>query len=249
VPTPTRGAGGHRRYQQQDVDLVLEVVRQRAGGLSMQVAVDRARSHQDRAEPSVFAGLHRRYPELRVQQLRKPTLLALCHAIEDECCAQAEQPLLFASFQRTAFYRGAKRRWAELGRTALTAIVFADFDRSRRLRHRPEEVRIPFDAPLNREWVLVCDAADYPGCVVAWEPPGNVGEDSARRFEAVWSVNPRVVRHAARICASLSEEFRPGTAYPEWGRLQNEPPEPTVETRRAGGVLDRMLTYLSAADG
>ncbi len=44
----------------------------------------------------------------------KRTLIALSHAIEDECAARAERPLLFGSFQRERFYRDSEPRWREL---------------------------------------------------------------------------------------------------------------------------------------
>ncbi|HYO41541.1 MAG TPA: DICT sensory domain-containing protein [Nocardioidaceae bacterium] len=245
LPVPRREAGGHRRYGLDAVELVREAARQRAGGLSMPMAVERAKNLLDQPEQSVFAGVRRRHAELRIQLLRKPAVLALCRAIEDECCAQAERPLLFASFQQERFYRASERRWAELGRTASSTVVFADFDRARVVRPGKLEVAVPFDAPLNREWALVCDSPDYPGCVVGWERPESSGvPDRARRFEVFWSVDARVVRHAARIFASLADRYGEGLT-PAWPQLEDTPPEASSATRRASGVLDRMLAYLS----
>jgi DICT domain-containing protein len=245
IPSSSRGAGGHRRYDGAAVDLVLEVVRQRASGLSMAMAVDRAKDLIGQPETSVFAAVSRRFPDLRVQRLRKPALLALCRAIEDECCASADRPLLFASFQREKFYRASEVRWRELSRTARSAIVFADFPSSSPTVTYPLEVAVPFDAPLNREWVLVCDAPDQPGCVVGWEPAGQAEtRDRERHFEALWSVDARVVRHAARVCAGLSRLYRPGTPS-LLEQLEATPPEASPELRRASAVLDRMLGYLS----
>jgi DICT domain-containing protein len=250
VPSPARGTGGHRRYGTDDVDLVLETLRHRASGLSMPVAVERARSNVATAESSVFAGLRRRHPQLTVQVLRKPTLLALCRAIEDECCAQADAPLLFATFQREHFYRASERRWRDLSRTARSAYVFADFVRPAREDEVPVEVEVPGDASVNREWILVCDAQDYPGCVVGWERPGQADrQDRRREFETLWSVDPAVVRDAARVCAGLVEQYRPGEPFPLWGALEDTPPQASLETRRASRVFDRLLAYLSAGSG
>ena len=68
--------------------------------------------------------------------------------------------------------------------------------------------------------------------------------DGARRFETFWSVDARVVRHAARICAQLGRQY--GAETPMWPQLDETPPEASEATRRASGVLDRMLGYLSA---
>ena len=47
-PQPSRLPGGHRRYARSDVDAVLEVLRHRRGGLSLEAAV-----HRVAAEPLV----------------------------------------------------------------------------------------------------------------------------------------------------------------------------------------------------
>jgi DNA-binding transcriptional MerR regulator len=244
VPTPHRVPSGHRRYSLDDVALVLETLRHRDRGLSMPHAVEQARSQLQQVEPSVFAGLRDRHPDLRVQELRKPAVLALCRAIEDECAARADRPVLFGAFQRTRFYGASKDRWRELSRTALSAVVFADFPTAPTdAGPGPKEVAVPVDSPMNREWVLVCDSVDYPGVVVGWERPEEAGR--GRGFETLWSVEPRVVRDAARICAALAEDFSPGYRFPHWPELDGTPPAASPETRRASGVLDRMLHYLA----
>jgi MerR family transcriptional regulator, light-induced transcriptional regulator len=216
----------------------------------MPLAVERARAHLQRTETSVFAGVRRRHLDLRVQVLAKPVLLALCRAMEDECCAEAEEPLLFGAFQRTGFYDESRSRWRELARSARSTTVFADFDVPDDAAAGPPgeavEVSVPYDSPLNREWVLVCDSGDRPGCLVGWERPEH-DPDGPRRFETFWSVDASVVRDAARICARLSEDYRPGTVFAFWDDLEATPPPASVEIRRASAVLDRMVAYLSAA--
>jgi DICT domain-containing protein len=253
---PHRADSGHRRYDATSVSLVLEVQRHRAAGLGMASAAGRALASTGRHEASVFAGVRRLQPHLRTQLLRKPAVLALSRAIEDECCAQADRPLVFAAFQRERYYRTAQQRWQELSRTARSTVVFADFDgdpaQSATDRSpaatagAPLEVPVPFHAPMNREWVLVCDSEDYPGCVVGWEPPDSGSRpDAHRSFETFWSVEPRVVRDAARICAGLAAAYAPSAGL-DWPELRDTPPEASSTTRRGSGVLDRMLGYLAA---
>lgn len=231
-----------------------EIARHRASGLSMPLAIQRAVGNVKRNESSVFAGLRRSHPGMVPQLMRKPALLALTRAIEDECCAQAERPWLFACFQRERFYRKSESRWVELSRTARTAIVFADFTQPAPHTHQPLEVSVPYEAPINREWVLVCDSPDRPACVVGWERPGkstgtdnDTSTDAARRFETLWTVDPRAVRDAARICAALSEEFRPRHPQARWDELAETPPNPSPDLRRASGLLNRTVRYLTAS--
>lgn len=247
-PRPHRAAGGHRRYRRSDIDLIEAVMRLRSSGISLPTAISQATSAAE-AELSVFAGLRRRNPELIPQVLRKMTLLALTRAIEDECCARAEQPVLFASFQRECFYRRSESRWKELARTSRLVVVFADFS-GPDLPPRtgtPIRVPLPADAPARREWTLVCDSPAYPACVSGWEFPGQPESgDAGRRFEVIWSADPQVVRSAANICTQLARSAHPGLG-PLLSALPSEPPPPaSADLRRAAGLLSRMTGYLEA---
>ena len=186
-PSPERLASGHRRYVESDAELVRQVMRERGAGLSLAAAISRARESAADSQPSIFAGLRRRRPELQATVLRKPLLLALSRAIEDESCARAERALLFGAFQRERFYRQSEHRWRELARTAELAVVFADFARPRRPARGPIELPIDTAAPLNREWAIVCEAratrsawrgSSYPG-----EPPTRSGARVRRDLE------------------------------------------------------------------
>jgi DICT domain-containing protein len=252
-PQPHRLAGGHRRYDQGDIGLIEAVIRLRAAGMSLHAAIGQATS-AGQPELSVFAGLRRRHPALIPQVLRKVTLLALTRAIEDECCARAERPVLFAAFQRQRFFHQSQRRWNELARTARVVVVFADFGESaaeNRPPRGPAPVRVPLpaDAPARREWTLVCDSPDYPACVTGWEFPGQPqAGDASRRFEVIWSVDPQVVRDAAVICTQLARSAHPGLG-PLLDALPSEPPAPaSADLRRATGLLIRMTGYLEKAE-
>lgn len=109
----------------------------------------------------------------------------------------------------------------------------------------PLKVPVPADAPLRREWLLVCDAPDYPACLTGWEHPGQKARaDSERRFETLWTVDPRAVRDAAGICAQLTHEFLPGLERPLTDMSAGAPTEASADLRRAAGLLNRMVGYL-----
>jgi DICT domain-containing protein len=253
LPRPQRSPSGQRRYTEADCDLLTEVLRRRAAGLSLSAAMAQATASAGvgdgaGAEPSIFAGIRRRYPALRVHVLTKTSLLAVTRAIEDECGARAQRPVLFGSFQRQRFFRASAPRWADLARIAEQTVVFADFGRSRLRPGRVAEVAIPGDAPLGREWALVCDAPDTPACVAAWERPGQDRcRDRDRMFEVLWSVDPQVVRGAARIGAGLAATAIPQLAQRLAGRLSAEPAPSSADLRRASGLIERTLDYLAAA--
>jgi len=182
--------------------------------------------------------------------LSKATLAALSHAIEDECCARAAVPLLFGGFQRAQFLRHSQDRWAELARTARAAVVFAHSASPAPVAPGVlTEVRLPDDAPLNREWFLVCDAADLPAFLAAVElPRERPVPDGRRTFETLWSVDPQVVRTASRAAAALADDYRPdwrpaGRPLPE----TDDPAPASNDLARAAALFDRMLGYVEAS--
>jgi DICT domain-containing protein len=249
LPRPQRSPSGQRRYREADCDLLADVLRRRAGGLSLSAAMAQATASIGAGtEQSIFAGIRRHHPGLRVHVLNKTVLLAVTWAIEDECGARAQRPILLGSFQRQRFYRAAAPRWADLARGAEQTVVFADFGRSR-LRAGPvAEIAVADDAPMRREWALICDAPDTPACVAAWERPGqDQCRDQDRIFEVLWSVDPQVVRGAARIGAGLAAAAIPEMPDRLAARLRGEPGPSSADLRRASGLLERTLDYLAAA--
>ena len=246
-PQPSRLAGGHRRYGEPDVTAVLEVLRHRDSGFALEAAVRRATTTSLHFR-SVHAELRRQHPELTPQLLSKSSLVAMSQAIEDECCARADEPVLFGGFQRDAFLRQSYARWVELARTAHAAVIFTDLATPPPPRRGlPIEVPLPAEAPLTREWIVVCDAPDLPACMAAIERPGQEAQhDSRRRFEVVWSVDPRAVRHASRVAATLADVYRPEWRTTDLTALDGEPSSASADVRRATELLNRMLSYLDA---
>jgi len=244
-PVPHRLPSGHRRYEEAQVDLVRQVARDRDSGLSLKAAIERVRRATAPPEESIFAGLRRRRPDLVPYTLPKRTLIGLSHAIEDECAARAERPVLFGSFQRERFYRDAEPRWRELARTAEIAIVFADFPKRREPKGAPIEVPIDRSDPLGREWSLVCDAPEYAACLSAWEPPGQGGvRDRDRQLETIWCVEPAVVREAARISKGIAARSAPDLVAPIEHRLDATPPPSGEEFRLVSALTNRMVAYV-----
>jgi MerR family transcriptional regulator, light-induced transcriptional regulator len=244
-PTPVRLASGHRRYSERDLQAVQRVVAERAAGITLQVAIERARQPAAPA-PSLFAWLRQTHPELDSQPLTRPAMLALSNAIEDESLSWAERPLLFASFQRERAYREQEARWRELARGAELACVFAGFASVRRPSGGPAEVPVAMVSPLLREWAVVCDAPGYGVCLAGWEkPPGLRDRVPASSFEALWSVEPEIVRGAARVCAALAVDEL-GELPAEARRRLDEPAMQLThrQLKFAGAIANRAFSYL-----
>lgn len=245
-PVPARLPGGHRRYSERDVELVREVTRHRDEGLSLAAAILRATAAPASRPASIFAGLHERRPDLHPIVLRKPALLELTRAIEDEHCAQASGGTLIGSFQTARFYRQSELRWIELARTARIAVALADFETVRHEPGAPYEVPINREHPLAREWAIVFRAPAASACMAAWEIPAvRAVPDAERRFEVVWSPEPEIAQAAVEVAGELV-----GALAPEIGSLLletlDQPIEPsTRDLRSASALAHRMLAYLA----
>ena len=203
-PTPRREPSGHRRYDRGDVERIRSVVRERGRGLSLGVAIERVTA-EPAGPPSLFAPLRERRPDLLPVSIRKPQMLHLSRAVEEESAARAERALMIGAFQRPEFYRSSEDRWRRLARGAGLTFVLASFDRARAPQGAPVEVPIATDEPVADEWAVICLAPGYSACLVGWETVGAAGlADDQRAFDALLSVEPAVVREVAGAAIAIA---------------------------------------------
>lgn len=246
-PAPARLGGGHRRYDERDVELVRAVVRGRDEGLSLGAAIERALAADMPAPASIFAGLARRRPDLQSMTLGKPALLALSRAIEDDHLAAARSGVLVGSFQTARFYRQSERRWREFSRNARVAVALADFKRLHHPARGPVQVPVRRDHPLAREWAVVMHAPGASACLAGWEIPAPSEQaDADRRFEVLWSPEPEVVLDALATATELIAPLAPDVAGAlESAQLQAVAPS-SPELRAAVKQAHRMVAYIGA---
>jgi DICT domain-containing protein len=244
-PEPARTAAGYRVYTEQDVVALRRVVAYRTRGLSVPAALERARSLDGATDrPSIFAALAAGDAPVRPQKLRRPTLIALSRAIEEEAMARAAGPVVIGAFQDEANYRAVEHRYRRLAHVADAVGVFATFP-SMRFGDEDEPAEIPISASdaLGHEWAVIVDAPGYAACLVGWETPARSGE---RVFEAVWTMDAPVVRRAAQVGAAIAAR-----SAPEWSErllaiLADRPL--AVESPAPGltALTNRMIGYLDA---
>ena len=244
-PQPRRASSGHRRYSAQDLARVRAVLRGRARGLSLHAAIELAHDLGDEQAPSVYASLRSRYPQLEPQLLSKRAMVWMSRAVEDECLARAERPVLFGCFQRDRFYRASESRWRELSRTAERAVVLADFRRARRPKNGPIEVPIDGSDPLAREWAIVCESPSFGAVLAGWERPREPAGE--RRFEAAWTIEAPAVRLAAQVCLRLATAAAPELLDGLDDRLDSAPVAREHELRSAIQLSTRMVQYATAS--
>ena len=98
-----------------------------------------------------------------------------------------------------------------------------------------------------REWAVVCDSPTFTACVAGWERPGL--EIGVRRFEAIWTVEPKLVRHASRACVELLGRSAPELARTISVRLEAQPIRGSDDLRNATIVTNRVVGYLDQLVG
>ena len=183
---------------------------------------------------------------MRPQRLRKPTLIAISRAIEEEALARAAGPVVIGAFQSERNYRAVEHRYRRLAHVADAVGVFATFDevqdrQRRRARRDPGRTT---DA-LGHEWAVIVDAPGYAACLVGWEPPDSTPRE--RVFEAVWTMDPSVVRRAAQVGAALARVQRARVVGAAASIARRPPARRRVADPGLTALTNRMLGYLDGA--
>jgi MerR family transcriptional regulator, light-induced transcriptional regulator len=245
-PEPQRLPSGYRRYTPEDVETLRRVQAYRRRGLSVSAAIARAREAGGASDrPSLYAAVAAAEHGARAQVLRKRTLESLSRAIEHETLALAAAPVLVGAFQRERFYRPIEARWRRLAAHADAAVVFADFPAERHPDGGPDELPIDPDDALGNEWALVVDAPGFAASLVAWEQPRpGGGPEGERRFEALWTLDPRAARRACRTAARMAAAIDPATGERLEALLADRPLALEQPVPSLTALANRVVAYL-----
>jgi MerR family transcriptional regulator, light-induced transcriptional regulator len=242
APAPRRTSAGYRRYSEDDVDLLRRVVALRADGLSVPAALERAGEATGTYRASLFGAILDE--PVRPQSLSQAALLGISRAIEDETLARGAGPVIIAAFQRERHYRAAEHRYRRLAGGADACAVFADFDAPGGGEGEPLRVPIlPRDA-LGNEWAVIVDAPGYATCLLGWETPRRAGGE--RRFEALWTLDPVVVRRAALAGAAIAGERAPAVGERLEALLRDRPLALESPSPGLTALTNRIVNYLDA---
>jgi DICT domain-containing protein len=255
-PTPSRTPAGYRLYTEADIESIRAVVALRRRGLSIPVAVERARTQPREgvdvgegdvdSHPSIYAAVTAIDPTAHPRVLRRSTLAAMSHAIEDELLSRGARGIVIGAFQREAFYARVAHRYDQIALRSDAAIVFADFPEPLARPERPSQVPIaPTDA-LGNEWAVVVDSPGYAACLLAWERP-NRSPGGERMFESVFSLDPRAARRACGVAAVLAHRQDPAIGQQLAGLLEGRPLATEPPASHLTSLTNRMIGYLDDA--
>ena len=164
--------------------------------------------------------------------------------------ARAAAPVVIGAFQRERHYRAVEHRYRAMARTADAVVAFADFERLEESAGAPIEVPLEASDALGNEWAVVVDAPGYCACLLAWEQPRPAGArvpDRERTFEAMLTFDPRMVRRAAQIGASLARRADEALGDRVEGLLAERPLAMEHPSPGLTSVTNRIVGYLDAA--
>ena len=251
-PEPKRSESGYRNYSDLDVDRIRSVVAYRDRGLSVPASIERALATRSPLESSIYAAVATAEGAPKPQVLRKSTLHALSRAMEHEALAQGTKSICFGAFQHEGFYRPVEQRYRQIARTADATVVFADFKKvTDSGKGKPIEVPIGANDALGNEWIVIVDSPGYSACLLAWEQPGENGRggprDSQRRFESLWTVDPKIVRRAAEVAAKLAARNHEALGERLEDMLAARPLNAENQTAALTALTNRIVAYVEAA--
>ena len=249
VPVPRRAESGYRMYSPEDVELLRRAVDLRARGMSVPAALERARSLAAPTDrPSLYGAIATGDAPVAPQLLRKRSLIAISHAIEDETLARAAGPVVFGAFQHVRHYDAERHRYRRLAERADAAVVFADFPEARMPDGEPAEIPIAREAALGNEWAVIVDAPGYAACLLGWERPRSPAEERQpereRRFETLWTLDPAVVRRASLVACALTRPEAPELAERIERTLADRPLATESPAPGLSALANRMVAYL-----
>ncbi len=246
-PEPARTASGYRMYTDEDVDALRRVSTLRDAGLSVPAALERARAASGTTDrPSIFGAIAGGDEPVPARRLRKSTLLGISRAIEDETLARAAGPVVIGAFQSVRNFQAVEHRYERLARAADACVVFADFEAVSERPGRPTEVPIRSEDVLGNEWAVVIDAPGFAACLLAWETPESQRDDHLpdreRRFEALWTLDPQIVRRAALAGAALADRAGAGDGLED--ALRDRPLAFEAPAVALTSLTNRIVGYL-----
>jgi DICT domain-containing protein len=244
-PAPAREPSGHRRYSKEEIEQIRSVLRYRADGLPLRVAIERAETASEPATFSIFARLRRARPELSSQAIRSRHMATLSRAVEDEAAAQAEDGLLIGAFQREGAYRQSEPRWRDLVDGGMSSFVLADFAQLGTPAGAPQEVPIGDSKPMAAEWVVICLARGHSACLIGRERPGQDRRDRGRIFDSFLSLEPEVIREAAQEAVRIAASLAPSVASSAQVALDaTVDADPVAQLRLSGLITSRFVADL-----
>ena len=98
-------------------------------------------------------------------------------------------------------------------------------------------------APISREWAVICESTRFSACLVGVEQLRD-GPPSTAVFEALWTVEPDIVREALRTATDIACAAEPELTAHVTDRLQQALMVDYNVIRGMTSLTNRVISYL-----
>ncbi len=185
----------------------------------------------------------------------KNTLVALCHALEDQILTDDATPLVIAAFQQGKWYLQEAERYADIAEHSreITIIAAADGGFAEHPTGQLPNIHLvalDSDDPVAQEWHLIILSPKYTAMVICQElsendygSAGLPASDPERKFYGLWTFEPELVRETTEIAIAHIQKYHPDLANRLIAHTNSIPPHPATP-QELSTVVSRVVDYL-----
>ncbi|MBW4645410.1 MAG: metal-dependent phosphohydrolase [Goleter apudmare HA4340-LM2] len=185
----------------------------------------------------------------------KNTLVALCHALEDQILTDDSMPLVITAFQQGKWYLQEAERYADIAQHScgITIMAAADAGFAEHPTSQLANVNLvglyPTDS-VAQEWHLIILSPKYTAMVICQELSeadyGSAGlptSDLERKFYGLWTFEPELVQETAAIAIAHIKQYNSELAVKLLAQKDAIPPR-LAAPAEVSAVVSRVVDYL-----
>ncbi len=185
----------------------------------------------------------------------KNTLVALCHALEDQILTEESNPLVITAFQQGQWYLQEAERYADIAKCSREIVIMATSDASfveHPTSQLPNVDLVPLnsDDPVAQEWHLIILSPEYTAMVLCQElseadygAGGIPASDVERKFYGLWTFEPELVQEAVNLAIAHIEKYNPDLAR-KLDNHKNAIKSSIATPEHFSAVVARVVDYL-----
>jgi DICT domain-containing protein len=187
----------------------------------------------------------------------KNTLVALCHALEDQILQDVTSPLMITAFQQGKWYLQEAERYADIAKKSRQIAIMAAPDSvwaEHSTSQLPNVNLIALDPadPVAQEWHLIILSPQYTAMVICQElseadygASGIPASDLERKFYGLWTFEPELVQETAQLAIAHIQRYNPQLAAQL--TTAQKAIQPNLATPEfLGTVVSRVVDYLQS---
>ncbi len=193
---------------------------------------------------SIFHRIRARFPaDWQPITCSKATLIDFSHAIEDMFILHRLRGVLFTGFQESAYWRQEVERYQYLSQIAQQVCIFAGRPLPPESSYSEVRVTLPDGSPLRQEWFVIGLTEPFSILLSGLDRLEPVQDEALRRFETLWTFDPRVISDVLADLLEVVRQVRPDKAAQVEEAIACFPPRPP-DAHYASLLTQKFLDHL-----